>query len=84
MLSRRNPLDSGARFAHIGDVMTTITEVHKQDAVTDLLVRYWGVGKQLTEDEKEILLVALDEENRKLRGPIHRRALRRLADRGIT
>jgi hypothetical protein len=51
--------------------------------ITDLLVRYWGLGKSLSEDEKEVLLVALDEENKLLRGPIHVRALDRLKEKGI-
>jgi hypothetical protein len=59
-------------------------EQEKRLEITDLLVRYWGLGKGLSVDEKEILLAALDEENRALEGPIHRRALERLREKGIT
>jgi hypothetical protein len=57
--------------------------VRAQDKITDLLVRYWGLGKELDEDERATLLTALDEENKLLRGPIHQRALERLKEKGI-
>jgi len=61
------------------------TDTTGQENVTDLLVRYWGVGRRpLNAEEKEILLVALDEENKFLEGPIHKRALERLREKGIT
>jgi hypothetical protein len=63
--------------------MTAAEEILTQERVTDLLVRYWGVGRPLEEDEKEALLVALDEENKLLAGPIHRRGLDRLREMGI-
>jgi hypothetical protein len=58
-------------------------DVFDQERITDLLVRYWGLGRKLNPDEKEILLVALDEENKFLQGPIHVRALGRLKEKGI-
>lgn len=62
----------------------TAVDVYNDEKITDLLVRYWGVGrKPLNASEKEVLLVALDEENKTLAGPIHKRALERLKDKGI-
>lgn len=58
-------------------------EVTEQTRVTDLLVRYWGMGQPLDEEEKEVLLVALDQENKFMHGPIHVRALERLREKGI-
>lgn len=57
--------------------------VRDEQGITDLLVRFWGLGKPLDQIEKELLLVALDEENKALRGPIHVRALERLKEKGI-
>jgi hypothetical protein len=57
--------------------------LYREDTVTDLLVRYWGMGKPLDYDEKDILLLALDEENKSLGAPIHLRALERLKNNGI-
>lgn len=54
-----------------------------EQSITDLLVRFWGLGRTLEWEEKEVLLVALDEENRALHGPIHVRALERLKEKGI-
>jgi hypothetical protein len=63
----------------------TAPDVFGDEKITDLLVRYWGIGrKPLNAEEKEVLLVALDEENKSLGGPIHRRALARLREKGIT
>ena len=61
----------------------TPTEVYNQEKITDLLVRYWGLGAKLDAFEKDALLAALDEENKSLRGPIHVRALERLREKGI-
>jgi hypothetical protein len=61
---------------------TTLPAV-KYGRVTDLLVRYWGMGRRLDTDEKDVLLRALDAENKLLRGPIHLRALERLKEKGI-
>ena len=63
--------------------MTTVELHKKSDTVTDLLVRFWGLGRPLDGTEKEILLIALDEENKTLLGPIHVRALERLRAKGI-
>jgi hypothetical protein len=41
------------------------------------------MGKPLDYDEKDILLLALDEENKSLGAPIHLRALERLKNNGI-
>jgi hypothetical protein len=62
---------------------TTPTSPYMQERITDLLVRYWGLGKKLDSDEKSVLLRALDEENKNLRGPIHLRALARLKEQGL-
>jgi hypothetical protein len=62
----------------------TPQDVYNRERVIDLLVRYWGLGKPLDQIEKERLLVALDDENKAMAGPIHVRALERLAAKGIT
>lgn len=62
----------------------TTTDVLNQANITDLLIRYWGIGRRLNEAEKEALLVALDEENKLLNGPIHVRAIERLKEMGIS
>ena len=54
-----------------------------QERITDLLVRFWGLGKELNAEEKDTLLTALDAENKSIRGPIHVRALERLREMGI-
>jgi hypothetical protein len=48
-----------------------------------LLVRYWGWGEPLTDDEGNVLLAALDAENKSLRGPTHLKALEWLREQGI-
>ena len=58
-------------------------DVYTEETVTGLLVRYWGLGRSLSSDEKELLLLALDEENKSLQGPIHLRAIERLKEKGI-
>lgn len=60
-----------------------MAEVISSKTITDLLVRYWGIGRRLDDEEKAVLLEALDEENKALRGPIHVRALERLKEMGI-
>lgn len=62
---------------------TPVKRATKQDKITDLLVRYWGLGNDLSSGEKEILLAALDEENKRIGGPTHVRAIARLKERGI-
>jgi hypothetical protein len=64
--------------------MADCAAVIEQERITDLLVRYWGLGRKLTPDETELLLFALDEENKVIGGPIHQRALERLREKGIT
>jgi hypothetical protein len=44
------------------------------DFIAQLMLRYWGIGKPLDNDEREILLFALDNENKALGGTIHRDA----------
>jgi len=66
----------------ICEVMTG-TDVLTMERMAELLVRYWGLGKPLSGDEKEALLVALEEENKILQGPTHLSALARLRDRGV-
>ena len=58
-------------------------QVSKQNRITDLLVRFWGLGQELNTDERDTLLAALDEENKFIRGPSHVRALERLREKGI-
>ena len=60
-----------------------VDTVSKQNKITDLLVRFWGLGKELDVEERDTLLIALDEENKFIRGPIHVRALERLKEKGI-
>lgn len=66
------------------EMATAATETYTQEKITSLLVRYWGLGKGLNNTEKEVLLAALDEENKQLRGEIHIRALDRLKEQGIS
>lgn len=63
--------------------MALLEQVCVQERTIDLLVRFWGLGKPLTQEEKDALLNALDAENKSIRGPIHLRALERLRDMGI-
>jgi hypothetical protein len=63
--------------------MAMLEQIYTQERITDLLVRYWGLGKPLDADEKDALLEALDEENKVICGPIHERGLERLRERGI-
>jgi hypothetical protein len=63
--------------------MALAKQVIAQGKITDLLVRYWGWGKELSPEEKDELLTALDAENKFIRGPIHVRALERLREKGI-
>ena len=66
------------------EVITAAKEKHrKQEKTVELLIRFWGLGKALDADEKELLLLALDAENKGLRGPIHLAALDRLKEKGI-
>jgi hypothetical protein len=58
-------------------------QVCRQNKITDLLVRFWGLGRELDSDERDTLLAALDEENKFIGGPIHLRALERLKEQGI-
>lgn len=44
------------------------------EQIAALLIRYWGIGTELTSDESEILLFALTLENKGLGGQIHRLA----------
>jgi hypothetical protein len=60
-----------------------LEKIYMQERITDLLVRFWGLGKELDAEEKDALLTALDAENKSIRGPIHLRALERLRDKGI-
>lgn len=64
--------------------MSALTEhIYTEGKVTDLLVRYWGLGKKLEPEEKEVLLAVLDEENKFLGAPTHKRAIERLREMGI-
>lgn len=63
--------------------MSVAEHIYIEEKVTDLLVRYWGIGRKLRPEEKEVLLAALDEENKFLEAPIHKRALERLRELGI-
>jgi len=67
--------------------MTTTTTITTQGTaqatVTGLLLRYWGFGRALTSEEKDILLFALDTENKSLHAPTHLRALERLREQGV-
>jgi hypothetical protein len=63
--------------------MALAEQVVAQTKVTDLLLRYWGWGQELNAEEKEELLIALDAENKFMRGPIHQRALERLKEKGV-
>jgi hypothetical protein len=60
-----------------------VEQIAKQNKTTDLLVRLWGWGPELTASEKDVLLAAFDEENKSIRGPIHVRALERLREKGV-
>jgi hypothetical protein len=64
--------------------MPLATKFYIREKVTDLLVRYWGLGEELGVEEKETLLKALDEENKFIGGPLHLRALEKLRDKGIS
>ena len=66
-----------------GLLMPLSEQIYKQEKNVDLLVRYWGLGKALDDEEKEMLLKALDAENKSIPGPLHLRALERLRERGI-
>lgn len=63
--------------------METLKAIRDRDKSASLLVRYWGLGKPLSLEEKDALLAALDEENKVMRGPIHERGLQQLAAKGL-
>ena len=44
------------------------------DFIAQLMMRYWGIGKDLNNDEREVLLFALSTENQALNGSIYRQA----------
>jgi hypothetical protein len=67
----------------MSDMGIIAKDVIDQESITGLLVRYWGIGKKLDPLEKEVLLTALDEENKALQGPTYKRALERLREKGI-
>jgi hypothetical protein len=63
--------------------MALAEHVITQERNIDLLLRYWGWGKALDTDERDVLLTALSAENKFIRGPLHVRALERLKEKGI-
>jgi len=54
--------------------VTGLCAVIGLNAIAGLMVRYWGVGTELSNDEREVLLIALATENEALGGQIHRDA----------
>jgi hypothetical protein len=57
--------------------------LNTQARTTGLLLRYWGWGEALSDAERDILLAALDEENKYMRCPTHMRALEELKEKGV-
>jgi hypothetical protein len=44
------------------------------EELAKLMLRYWGIGPELTSDEREILMFSLSLENAALGGEIDKRA----------
>lgn len=55
--------------------------IASENYISELVVRYWGIGKNLNRDEKEVLMFALSLENEKLGGTIHAGAARLLKEK---
>lgn len=60
-----------------------VHEALQREEVVSLLLRYWGMGRKLDDPERDMLMLALDEENKFLSGPTHLKALERLREMGI-
>jgi hypothetical protein len=61
-------------LAQEGKGMTLKTGQQSADFIAQLMVRYWGIGTELDGDEREILMFALVNENKKLNGTIDKEA----------
>ena len=52
--------------------MSLASDIVTEDVLTDLGLRYLGIGKELDNDEREVLLFSLWNENQHLGGKIYR------------
>ena len=54
--------------------MSLTSDIVTEDVLMDLGLRYLGIGKDLDNDEREVLLFALWNENQHLGGKIYRKS----------